>query len=467
MGRKSGPVLELLLRVDRAARQPLHTQVEHGLREAIRGGRMTAGTPVPSSRALARELGVARSVVIDAYAQLCAEGYLRARAGSRTTVAATAVTRAPRRATAAGGAPVAVYDFHPGVPDLAAFPARAWTTSLQRALTRAPHAALGYPDPRGAPGLRQVLGGYLARARGTLTDPDQLFICAGTVQGLRLICQALHAAGTRRIAVEDPCWLFHRAIPVRVGLETLPVSVDQHGLRVEELDRLAVQAVIVTPAHQFPTGVVLSPGRRAALLDWAVRNDAIVIEDDYDAEYRYDRDPVGALQGLAPDHVIYAGSASKVLAPGLRLGWLLVPGHLTGALSSEKIHADLGSDVPSQLALADFIQTGELDRHLRRTRRRYQARRAALIDAIHTHLPDTQIQGVAAGLHALALLPSKTSETALTAAAAARGVCVHGLSRHHANPTAGPPGLILGYANLPEPAIRRGIRELAIARNQT
>src|SRR5258707_3300016 len=368
MGRKSGPVLELLLRVDRAARQPLHTQVEHGLREAIRGGRMTAGTPVPSSRARARELGVARSVVIDAYAQLCAEGYLRARAGSRTTVAATAVTRAPRRATAAGGAPVAVYDFHPGVPDLAAFPARAWTTSLQRALTRAPHAALGYPDPRGAPGPRQVLGGYLARARGTLTDPDQLFICAGTVQGLRLICQALHAAGTRRIGVEDPCWLFDRSIPVRVGLEPLPVSVDQHGLRVEELDRLAVQAVIVTPAQQFPTGVVLSPGRRAALLDWAVRNDAIVIEDDYDAEYRYDRDPVGALQGLAPDHVIYAGSASKVLAPGLRLGWLLVPGHLTGALSSEKIHADLGSDVPSQLALADFIQTGELDRHLPRTR---------------------------------------------------------------------------------------------------
>jgi len=250
-------------------------------------------------------------------------------------------------------------------------------------------------------------------------------------------------------------------------LKPFPVPVDQDGIRVEELGRLAAQAVIVTPAHQYPTGVALSPGRRAALLEWAVRNNAIVTEDDYDAEYRYDRDPVGALQGLAPDHVIYAGSASKILAPGLRLGWLLLPGHLTGALSSEKTHADLGSDVTAQLALANFIETGELDRHLRRTRRTYRARRAALIDAIHTHLPDAQIQGVAAGLHVLAILPSETSETKLTAAAAARGVSVHGLSRHRANPTAGPPGLILGYANLPEPAIKRGIRELAIARKQT
>jgi GntR family transcriptional regulator / MocR family aminotransferase len=467
MSRSSGPVLELLLPVKRAAREPLHIQVERGLREAIRGGRIAAGTPVPSSRSLARELGVARSVVIDAYAQLCAEGYLAARAGSRTTVAATALTRPARRATAAGNAPAAACDFHPGVPDLAAFPARAWTNSLQRALTRAPHAALGYPDPRGAPGLREVLAGYLARARATVTEPDRLLVCGGTVQGLRLICHALRAAGVRRVAVEDPCWLFHRALPLRAGLETLPVPVDQDGLRVEELDRLAAQAVIVTPAHQYPTGVVLSPGRRAALLEWAVRNNAIVIEDDYDAEYRYDRDPVGALQGLAPDHVIYAGSASKILAPGLRLGWLLPPSHLTGALSSEKAHADLGSDVPAQLALAHFIETGELDRHLRRTRRTYRARRDALIDAIYTYLPDAQVQGVAAGLHALALLPSQTSEAALTAAAAARGVSVHGLSPHRASPAAGPPGLILGYANLPEPAIKRGIRELAIARKQT
>jgi GntR family transcriptional regulator/MocR family aminotransferase len=466
MSRRSGPVLELLLHIERGARLPLHLQVERGLREAVRSGRLTAGTAVPSSRTLARELGVARSVVIDAYAQLCAEGYLSARAGSRTTVAATAVTATRRRATAIGNAPAARYDFHPGVPDLAAFPVRAWAASLQRALTRAPHAALGYPDPRGVPRLREVLASYLARARSTVAGPDQLFICSGTVQGLRLICQALHAAGVRRIAVEDPCWLFHRALPLCAALETLPVAVDEHGIRVEELGHIAAQAVIVTPAHQYPTGVALSPERRAALMKWAVHNDAIVIEDDYDAEYRYDRDPVGAIQGLAPDHVIYAGSASKILAPGLRLGWLLLPSHLTGALSSEKIHADLGTDVPTQLALANFIEAGELDRHLRRTRRTYRARRTTLIEAIRTHLPDAQVQGVAAGLHALALLPSETNETALTAAAAARGVNVHGLSRHRANPTAGPPGLILGYANLAEPAIESGIRELAIARRR-
>jgi GntR family transcriptional regulator/MocR family aminotransferase len=466
MSRHSGPVLELLLHVDREAQEPLHRQVERGFREAIRSGRLAAGTPVPSSRGLARELRVARSVVIDAYAQLCADGYLHARGGSRTTVAAAAVTAAPRRATATGNAPAARYDFHPGLPDLAAFPARAWAASLQRALTQAPHAALGYPDPRGTPRLREVLTAYLARSRSTVTGPDQLLICSGTVQGLRLACQALHAAGARRIAVEDPCWHFHRALPCSAGLEVVPVATDEHGIRVEELDRVGVQAVIVTPAHQYPTGVELSPERRAALLEWAVHNDTIVIEDDYDAEYRYDRDPVGAFQGLAPDHVIYAGSASKILAPGLRLGWLLLPGHLITALGSEKTHADLGSDVPAQLALASFIEAGELDRHLRRTRRTYRARRAALIDALHTHLPDAQIQGVAAGLHALALLPSETDETVLTAAAATRSVNVHGLSRHHDNPAAGPPGLILGYANLPEPAIRRGIH-LAIARKHT
>jgi GntR family transcriptional regulator/MocR family aminotransferase len=317
------------------------------------------------------------------------------------------------------------------------------------------------------PRLREVLASYLARARATVTNPDQLLVCTGTVQGLRLVCQALHAVGARRIAVEDPCWHFHRTLPCRAGLEVLPIAVDQHGIRVEELDRVTAQAVIVTPAHQYPTGAVLSPSRRAELLEWAARNDAIVIEDDYDAEYRYDRDPVGALQGLAPDHAVYAGSASKILAPGLRLGWLLMPGHLTGPLSSQKIHADLGSDVPGQLALANFIETGELDRHLWRTRRIYRMRRAALIDAIHTYLPDAEIQGVAAGLHALALLPSTTSEAALTEAAAARGVSVHGLSRHRANPIAGPPGLIMGYANLPEPAIQRGIHELAMARGQT
>jgi GntR family transcriptional regulator / MocR family aminotransferase len=467
MGRKSGPVLEFLLRVDRSQPEPLYSQVEDEIRDAIRSGRLGAGTPLPSTRTLARELGVARSVIVDAYAQLCAEGYLQAYGGSQTIVAATAIGgRARPRARGAGNAPAAAYDFHPGLPDLAAFPAHAWARSLQRALQEAPHAVLGYPDPRGLPGLRDTLAAYLARARRTLADPDRMLICTGTVQGLSLTCHALRKTGATRIAVEDPCWIFHRTVATHAGLEVIPVPVDSEGIAVTELTRLAVDAVIITPAHQYPTGAVLPPGRRRSLLDWAAQRGATVIEDDYDAEYRYDRDPVGALQGLAPDRVVYAGSASKILAPALRIGWLLLPDHLTDALTTAKIHADLGSDALIQLALASFIDTGELDRHLRRSRRSYRARRDMLLDSIHSHFPDATIEGIAAGLHALALLPDGANDAALTAQAASQGVLVHGLSWHRAAPSDGPAGLILGYANLSEPAIQQGIRKLAEIRSE-
>jgi GntR family transcriptional regulator / MocR family aminotransferase len=466
MARKTGPVLEFLLRVDRSAPESLRAQVERGVREAIRDGRLRAGVPLPSSRALARELGVARSVVVDAYAQLCAEGYLRAREGSRTTVAATSPARRRSAPRPVGHAPAVTYDFHPGLPDLAAFPARTWISALHRGLKRAPYAALGYPDPRGLPWLRDVLATYLARARGAQADPDRVAICTGIVQGLTIVCQALRANGARTLAVEDPCWYFHRACAAQAGLDVLSVPVDDEGISVADLRRLGVDAVIVTPAHQYPTGAALSAERRTALVEWASASNAIVIEDDYDAEYRYDRNPVGALQGLAPDRVIYAGSASKVLAPGLRLGWLLAPEQLLAALTEQKVHADLGSNVPAQLALASFIEEGELDRHLRRSRRVYRTRRSALIDALQTYLPDARIAGIAAGLHALALLPDGTDEAVWIAEAGRRGVSVHGLSWHRADPMQGPPGLILGYAHLPEAAIAQGIQRLAATHRQ-
>jgi GntR family transcriptional regulator/MocR family aminotransferase len=299
--------------------------------------------------------------------------------------------------------------------------------------------------------------------RGAVADPERIVICDGFTQGLTLVCRALHARGARRIAVEDPCCRAHREIIRHNGLEAVPVAVDEDGIRVEELARHSVSAVVVSPAHQFPTGYLLSPQRRAQLLEWASRTGALVIEYDYDAQYRYDGPPVGALQGLAPATVVYAGTASKILAPGLRVGWLVVPAAMTDAVIRHKVCDDLGSNLPTQLTLARFIERGDLDRHLRRLRRSYRARRDALITALRRHLPGARVQGIAAGLHALALLPEQMNEARLCEQARGRGVSVYGLGRYRANPRSGAPGLVLGYASLAEAKIKRGIQELAQA----
>jgi GntR family transcriptional regulator / MocR family aminotransferase len=457
-----GPLeIDLPLALDRAGGAPLHAQLEQALREAIRAGRLAPGSRLPSTRALARSLGVSRGVAVEAYAQLAAEGYLAAAVGSGTAVAAG--TRGADGGRERPERPRAAWDFHPGLPDLAAFPRSAWGRALRRALAEAPDAALGYPNPIGVRELRVALAAYLGRARGTAAEPGRIVVTGGHAQAFGCACRALAARGARRLAVEDPGFPVHRMLARHWGLELVAAPVDAYGVRVDALAATGAGAALVTPAHQSPTGAVLAPARRRELLDWAERADAVVVEDDYDAEFRYDREPVGCLQGLAPERVIYAGSASKTLAPALRLGWLVVPRELVGAVREEKAFDDLGSPALDQLALAGLLERGELDRHLRRIRPRYRARRAALEAALARHLPDVRLSPATAGLHSMARLPAGSDEDAIVAAAAARGVSVHGLSRGYLDPATAQPGFVLGFASQPEAAIERGIEQLAAA----
>ncbi len=449
----------MLVEIQRDAELPLYEQVERSIREGIQAGRLAAGTQLPSSRALAKELGISRGVVTEAYGQLAAEGYLLMRQGASARVART-VRAAAARPPARSLLPSFPYHFHPGLPDLAGFPRDRWLRSLRAAWRQAPIDAVGYPDPRGVPALRQALADYLGRVRGAAAEPEQMLICTGFGQAFSLLCRWLAARGVERIALEDPGWHPHRLIVEQAGLEVAPIPVDAEGIRVDALDAAAVSAVVVTPAHQFPTGVVLSRERRAALIEWAEDGERLIVEDDFDAEYRYDGSGLGALQGLAPERVAYIGSASKRLTPGMRLAWALPPSWLAWPLIQAKAVEDGGSEAIGQLALGDFIERGELDRHIRRMRLRYQRRREALLEALGRRLPQARASVGAAGLYELAELPAEVDEAALVAAAAECGVGLDGLSLHRFNP-AGPPGLVLGFASLSEPAIERGIRLLA------
>jgi GntR family transcriptional regulator/MocR family aminotransferase len=463
MAQKIGPVLgpELLLALDHAGESPLHEQLELAIRRDIRSGRLPAGMRLPSTRGLAEELSVSRGVVTEAYRQLAAEGYLTMRQGAPVSVTA-AVRASSRSAPARSLLPTFAYHFHPGMPDLAGFPRNRWLRSLRSALSESPLDALGYGDPRGLPGLREALADYLGRVRGAAADTEHMMICTGFMQGFSLVCRVLGALGVRSIALEDPGWHAHRLIAEQAALEVVPIPVDGEGLRVWELARSEAAVVVVTPAHQFPTGAVLSPERRAELVEWAESEERLIIEDDFDGEYRFDRGAVGALQGLAPERVVYIGSASKRLSPGMRLGWLLMPPWLAWQLISAKAVEDGGSEIMGQLALRDFIVRGELDRHVRRMRLRYQERRDALRRALAQWLPQGSPVGEPAGLYELVELPGSVDERALLAAAATHGVGAEGVSQHRFT-TGGAPGLVLGYGNLSAPAIEQGVRLLGEA----
>ena len=400
-------------------------------------------------------------MVIEAYGQLAAEGYLTTSQGAPVRVAKT-VRAAARREPARSLLPSFPYHFHPGLPDLAGFPRDRWLRSVRAALRESPLDAVGYGDPRGVPALREALADYLGRARGAACDPEHMLICAGFMQGFSLACRTLRSHGVERVAVEEPGWLVHRLIIEQAGMRVVAVPVDEQGLLLDALTESDAAAVVVTPAHQFPTGVGLAPARRTALIEWAAQGERLIVEDDFDGEYRYDRVAVGSLQGLAPERVLYIGSASKRLAPGLRLGWLLMPSWLAWPLISLKAVEDGGSEVVSQLALRDFIVRGELDRHMRRMRPRYQRRREALLGALARWLPEGRPGLTAAGLYTPVELPEHVDEAALLAAAAERGVGVEGLAWHRFR-DAGPPGVLLGYGNLSEPAIERGVQLLAEA----
>jgi GntR family transcriptional regulator / MocR family aminotransferase len=456
--------LELLLSVRRDGTQTLGAQIEDQVRGAIRDGVLRAGAQVPSTRDLARQLGVSRRIAVDAYAQLAAEGYLTLRQGARPRVSDSATTADPTAPPEVALAPAAPrYDFRPSVPDVSTFPRSAWLRSLREAVTEISDADLGYGDVIGIEPLREVLADYLGRVRGVIADPSRVVVTSGYSQGLGIACHALAGLGAKRIAIEDPSGPEERLIAARAGLEAVPVRVDELGMRVDDLAAARVDAVVLTPGHQHPTGVVLAGERRTALRAWLRDSGAIAIEDDYDAEYRYDRAAVGALQGLEPEHVIYAGTVSKTLAPALRLGWLVVPPALVDPVRQEKMLADRGSARIEQYAFADFLGRGELDRHLRRMRVRYRSRRDALLETVADELPDATVRGIAAGLHAIVELPPGDHEQAIVEAARARRIEIETLHEFLFEERGQPPTLMLGYAQMPEPTIRAGIRELAEA----
>ena len=445
--------------------EPLRVQLERQLREGVRTGRLAPGARLPPTRTLAEELGVSRGVVVEAYAQLAAEGFLTARQGAGTRVAASARGTVPVAGTvpdaAEGWGARVRFDLRTGRPDLSAFPRSTWQAATAFVLRTIPDAALDYGDPRGAIELREALAEHLGRARGCAADAERVIATSGLSQGLSVLWAALRARGARRVAIEDPGWRGQRRTVLGAGLEAVPIGVDAHGIDVAALEGARADAVIVTPAHQFPTGVVLAPERRAALVAWARRTGGLIVEDDYDAEYRYDREPVGALQGLAPDVVAYAGTASKTLAPALRIGWLLVPESLARPVTQAKDDADHGSPVLEQLVLADLLRRGDVDRHLRRTRRRYRSRRDALVAALAEHLPEVEVSGAAAGLHVVAGLPPGLEEAAIARDARARGIALHALHADCTTIAPRAPALLLGYAALPEETLRRAVAELA------
>jgi GntR family transcriptional regulator/MocR family aminotransferase len=451
--------LELLLSVSRDGEGTLGAQIEEGLRQAIRTRAVKPGAAVPSTRDLARQLGVSRRVVVDAYGQLAAEGYLSLRQGARPRVS-DAPAAANGHEPAPAPPPPPRFDFRPSVPDVSSFPRAAWLRATREALATMPDADLQYGDWIGLETLRQTLADYLGRVRGVVADASRVVITSGYTQALTLLCHALAAGGARRIAIEDPANPEQLLIARRAGLDPVPIAVDDEGLRVQEL--ADEDAVVLTPAHQHPTGAVLSGQRRAALLAWLRDRDALAIEDDYDAEYRYDRAAIGALQGLEPDRVAYAGSASKTLAPALRLGWLVVPPPLLEAIRSEKYLADMGTERIGQQAFAHFLERGELDRHLRRMRGRYRARRDALVQALADELPDATVKGIAAGLHVTVEI-SGVDERALAEEAARRGIRFNTMLDYRDPPPPAAATLMLGYGQLAEPAIRAGVRELAAA----
>ncbi|WP_329528871.1 MocR-like pyridoxine biosynthesis transcription factor PdxR [Streptomyces sp. NBC_01462] len=413
------------------------------VRKAVRTGHLPPGTRLPSSRRLAADLSLARNTVADAYTDLVAEGWLTARRGSGTLVADRMNTRPISARLTAEPSGDLCHDLIPGNPDLTTFPRAAWLKATRRALAAAPADALGYGDPRGRPELRAALADHLARARSVYVSPDHILICAGVSHGLQILSGVLAGRGARNVAVESYGLDKYCALLAAVGLQTLPLPFDTHG--TDPLPPVGTDAVLLTPAHQFPVGTALPRDRRTAVVDWARRTGGLVLEDDYDGEFRFGRQSVGALQGLDPDHVIYLGSASKTLAPGLRLAWMALPPALAEEAAAAKGQID-SCEVLSQLTMAEFITSGAYDRHVRAARRRYRDRRDALVTALAQHAPKVRVIGTPAGLHTVLALPPGTEQRVLQAATR-QGLKVAGLSRyrHERSLDALSDALVVGY----------------------
>ena len=458
---------DLLVPLDRSRPRSLRAQLERGLRDAITGGSLASGAPLPPSRTLARELDVSRSVVAGAYEQLMLEGYLQARRGSGTCVRAEGTASGPQRPARR---PVPFWPVSPGrhgvtpasgLPDPALFPRNEWLSHYRDVLRAMPDSRLLYPQPQGAQELRTAVATYLGRVRGVRATGDNVLICGGFSQGLMLLCRALSLRGVRRIAVEDPCFAHHRRLIRAAGLQPVPVPADEQGLQTHRLAQLEVGAVLLSPAHSYPSGAVLCADRRAELLAWARTAGAVVIEDDYDAELRYDRLPIGVLQGLDPQRVVYGGSVSKVLSPALRLGWLIAPPALIEDMVRGKFLDDVASEALGQLTLARFLDSGAFARHLRRVRPIYRSRRDRLLAALAAHLPQVRPSGGAAGLHLLLRLPADFDVRALLDIAASQGIGLEDAAYNWADHNPRPPALLIGYGALRDSAFGLGIKNVA------
>jgi GntR family transcriptional regulator / MocR family aminotransferase len=471
--------------------------LEAALRQAVQSGRLAAGTRLPATRTLAADLGVARNTVADAYGQLVAEGWLTARQGSGTRVAvhpadhpaADPVQLAVRppgdrpavhpvhpahpahpaglpgaRRRAGAEPPEPRYSLRPGVPDLGEFPRTAWLAAARRAITAAPSEAFGYGDARGRPELRAALAAYLARARGVRASPDRIVICSGFTQALALLCRVLAPSGLAEVAAEVYGHQHHRNVIAAHGLSCRPVPVDEHGAVIGAAEQFPdAAALLLTPSHQFPLGVPLAPGRRGQAVAWAARTGGVVIEDDYDGEFRYDRRAIGAMQALAPEHVVYAGTASKTLAPAIRLAWLVLPARLLDKVVATKLVTDLHGSSLDELALAELINSGGYDRHVRRARLLYHRRRDRLVAALTRAVPEARVTGMAAGLHAVLFLPAGMSEADVVASAARRGLALDGMAGFRPPGVAHPEALVLGYATPPAHAFTTAVGRLCAA----
>jgi GntR family transcriptional regulator/MocR family aminotransferase len=425
----------------------------------VQGGRLAPGTVVPSTRALAVDLGVSRGTVVEAYAQLVAEGYLVARPGSVTAVAAVAI-QSPA-ATAITKISRARVDLRPGLLDLSStFPRADWMRAERAALRTAPNDVFDYGDPRGTTELREALATYLGRARGVVTVAERIVICAGFAHGLAVLARTLRSLGIDTIAMEDPCLPPHRSIVRDHSLRIAALPVDASGANIEAVRHSGVRAALVTPAHQYPTGVTLSPNRRAELVSWAQRNEAVVIEDDYDGEFRYDRQPIGALQGLDPDRVVYVGTTSKTIAPGIRIGWLVLPPALVEPVVETNRNGGAMPASLQQLALAHLLTTGQLDRHLRRLRLGYRSRRDRLIAALADGVPMLEPTGIAAGLHVLLRLKGAATEDDVRLTAERHGIALAYLGSHWHQGVDREQGIVVGYSRPTSAAFDEVLQDL-------
>ena len=461
-------LLDLESPLESGRRAPLRDRVEIALRRAIDDGRLVGGSALPPSRSLAETLGISRWVVTEAYGQLVAEGVLEARTGSATRVAergeadrmpsasAAFVPTSPPAAPPA--APPARYDLRPGIPDLRATPRSRWASAVRSALVRVPDRDLASSPGFGYAPARAAVAAYLSRSRHAVADPDRIAITHGATDGMGILARELRRRGHRTILVEDPSWPRLRDVAEANGLEAIPVPVDDEGVDVDELAALATDSgarvALVTPAHQFPLGTALAPGRRELLVRWARERDGLIVEDDYDAEFRYDRRPIPALQRLAPDHVALIGSLSKSVTPALGLGWLIVPPGLTPRMP------EAAPSLIDQAALAEFITDGGLERHLRASRTRFRRRRTRLLAALAVHLPDLAVSGIAAGMHLVLALPVGSSAAGIVTAAGSEGIALTSLDRYRTTARR-PEALVLGYGNLDDTLVEEAVARLA------